>query len=101
MAPRGLARAARLDHIAAGTPRGHALRGAAGREDHPAAASRRCPARCRPPPGNVLSATFDHPILKLAAVDAVLDAWRSRAPRAEGTEYLLLDEAQFIRDWSV
>jgi predicted AAA+ superfamily ATPase len=51
------------------------------------------------PPANVLYATFDHPLLKLAGIDAVLDAWREREPRAEGPEYLLLDEAQFIRDW--
>lgn len=48
---------------------------------------------------NILYATFDHPILKLAGIDAVLDAWREREPKVEGTEYLLLDEAQFIRDW--
>jgi hypothetical protein len=51
------------------------------------------------PAANILYATFDHPILKLAGVDAVLEAWREREPKAEGTEYLLLDEAQFIRDW--
>ncbi|MCB1689253.1 MAG: ATP-binding protein [Halioglobus sp.] len=53
----------------------------------------------RVPPANILYATFDHPILKLAGIDAVMDAWREREPRAEGPEYLLLDEAQFIRDW--
>lgn len=51
------------------------------------------------PAANILYATFDHPILKLAGIDAVTDAWREREPRAEGAEYLLLDEAQFIRDW--
>lgn len=51
------------------------------------------------PPANILYATFDHPILKLAGIDAVLDAWRQREPKAEGIEYLFLDEAQFIRDW--
>lgn len=51
------------------------------------------------PAANVLYATFDHPILKLAGIDAVIDAWREREPRADGPEYLLLDEAQFIRDW--
>ncbi|MCU0920852.1 MAG: ATP-binding protein [Burkholderiaceae bacterium] len=51
------------------------------------------------PAANILYATFDHPILKLAGIDAVIDAWREREPRAEGPEYLLLDEAQFIRDW--
>ncbi len=51
------------------------------------------------PSANILYVTFDHPILKLAGIDAVINAWREREPRAEGPEYLLLDEAQFIRDW--
>ena len=51
------------------------------------------------PAANILYATFDHPILKLASIDAVIAAWREREPRADGPEYLLLDEAQFIRDW--
>lgn len=51
------------------------------------------------PSANILYATFDHPILKLAGIDAVLDAWREREPKASGLEYLFLDEAQFIRDW--
>lgn len=51
------------------------------------------------PAANILYATFDHPVLKLAGIDAVLDAWRSREPKVEGAEYLFLDEAQFIRDW--
>lgn len=51
------------------------------------------------PPANILYATFDHPLLKLAGIDAVLEAWRERVPKAEGLEYLFLDEAQFIRDW--
>ncbi|MDR2214684.1 MAG: ATP-binding protein [Nevskiaceae bacterium] len=51
------------------------------------------------PAANIVYATFDHPLLKLAGIDAVLDAWREREPRADGPEYLFLDEAQFIRDW--
>ena len=51
------------------------------------------------PSSNILYATFDHPLLKLAGIDAVLEAWREREPKAEGLEYLFLDEAQFIRDW--
>ncbi len=51
------------------------------------------------PTANILYATFDHPILKLAGIEAVLDAWREREPRAAGQEYIFLDEAQFIRDW--
>lgn len=52
------------------------------------------------PGANVLYATFDHPILRLAGIDAVIEAWREREPRAEGPEYLLLDEAHFVRDWA-
>jgi predicted AAA+ superfamily ATPase len=51
------------------------------------------------PAGSILYATFDHPILKLAGVEAVIEAWREREPKVEGVEYLLLDEVQFIRDW--
>ena len=51
------------------------------------------------PAANILYATFDHPVLKLAGIDAVLEAWREREPRVDGPEYLFLDEAQFIRDW--
>lgn len=50
------------------------------------------------PPGNILYITFDHPICKLAGIDAVLEVWRELEPRAEGPEYLFLDEAQFIKD---
>ncbi len=51
------------------------------------------------PPANILYVTFDHPILKMAGIDAVLAAWREREPQAPGQEFLFLDEAQFIRDW--
>lgn len=49
------------------------------------------------PAANILYATFDHPVLKLAGIDAVLKAWREREPKVQGPEYLFLDEAQFIR----
>lgn len=51
------------------------------------------------PARNILYATFDHPLFKLAGIDAVLDAWREREPQEDGPEYVFLDEAQFIRDW--
>lgn len=50
------------------------------------------------PAGNILYATFDHPICKLAGLDAVLNAWRELEPKRAGHEYLFLDEAQFIKD---
>jgi hypothetical protein len=34
------------------------------------------------PAANILYATFDHPMLKLAGIDAVLDAWREREPKS-------------------
>ncbi len=50
------------------------------------------------PPANILYATFDHPVLKLAGLDTVLEAWRELEPKAEGPEYIFLDEAQFIKN---
>lgn len=51
------------------------------------------------PAANILYATFDHPILKLAGIEKVLDAWRQREPREAGPEFLFLDEAQFLPGW--
>jgi predicted AAA+ superfamily ATPase len=51
------------------------------------------------PASNILYATFDHPIVKLGGIDAVLEAWREREPKREGPEFVFLDEAQFIRNW--
>ncbi|BDC48613.1 ATPase [Bryobacterales bacterium F-183] len=53
------------------------------------------------PAANILYVTFDHPLIKLAGIDAVLSAWRQRDPKQPGPEYLFLDEAQFMRDWAV
>ncbi len=51
------------------------------------------------PASNIFYATFDHPLLKLAGIDAAIEAWRQREAKQEGVEYVFLDEAQFIRDW--
>jgi predicted AAA+ superfamily ATPase len=51
------------------------------------------------PPGNILYATFDHPLLKLIGLDALLRLWREYEPAAEGPEYLFLDEIQVTKDW--
>ncbi len=40
------------------------------------------------PPGQILYATFDHPLLKLAGLDGLLDLWREIEPAREGPEYL-------------
>ncbi|MHB8421306.1 MAG: ATP-binding protein [Leptospirales bacterium] len=51
------------------------------------------------PRSNILYATFDHPLLKLAGADDVLEVWHEREPVSNAPEFLFLDEAQFIRDW--
>ncbi len=48
---------------------------------------------------NIIYVTFDHPVFKLAGLEAVLEAWRELEPKMEGPEYLFLDEAQFIRNF--
>lgn len=51
------------------------------------------------PPGQILYVTFDHPLLKLAGLDGLLDLWREIEPACEGPEYLFLDEIQYTKDW--
>lgn len=51
------------------------------------------------PAANILYVTFDHPIIKMAGIEAVIEAWREREPKVAGREYLFLDEAQCMRDW--
>ncbi len=53
------------------------------------------------PPGNILYATFDHPLLKLAGLDGLLRLWDEAEPSKQGTEYLFLDEIQSIKEWQV
>lgn len=52
-------------------------------------------------PSNILYATFDHPLLKLAGLDGLLQLWREVTPAADGMEYLFLDEIQVTKDWQV
>ncbi|MDD3764289.1 MAG: ATP-binding protein [Nevskiales bacterium] len=52
------------------------------------------------PPTNILYATFDHPLLKLAGLDQTLSAWTELFPPvAEQPLMLFLDEIQYIPDW--
>jgi predicted AAA+ superfamily ATPase len=51
------------------------------------------------PPTNILYATFDHPLLKLIGLDALIRLWREFEPAKEGPEYLFLDEVQGTKDW--
>lgn len=51
------------------------------------------------PPGKILYATFDHPLVKLAGLDALLNLWKEIEPKSDGVEYLFLDEIQYTKDW--
>jgi len=51
-------------------------------------------------PGQILYATFDHPLLKLTGLLDVVKIWEELHARKEGaSEYLLLDEIQYTADW--
>ena len=51
------------------------------------------------PPENILYATFDHPILKLAGLEKMLQAWDSLyLPAKEQPRLLFLDEIQVAPD---
>jgi len=51
------------------------------------------------PAANILYATFDHPLLKLLGLEALLQLWREFEPAVTGPEYLFLDEIQVAKDW--
>ncbi len=52
------------------------------------------------PTANLLYATFDHPILKLAGLERTLQAWDELFPIvASHPRMLFLDEIQFVPDW--
>ena len=51
------------------------------------------------PPTRILYATFDHPLVKLAGLDGLLNLWKEIEPSREGLEYLFLDEIQYTKDW--
>jgi uncharacterized protein len=53
------------------------------------------------PASNILYATLDHPLLKLAGLDAIIDIWKETIPQKEGVEYVFLDEIQAAPDWQV
>lgn len=51
-------------------------------------------------PGQVLYATLDHPLLKLAGLPRTLEAWDELHPPAPGqTRFVFLDEIQYMPDW--
>ncbi len=52
-------------------------------------------------PANVLYATFDHPIIKMAGIAKVVEIWMEREPPSTGPTYLFIDEVQFMSDWQV
>lgn len=51
------------------------------------------------PAANILYATFDHPILKMAGIEQTISAWRVREAKKSGPEYVFLDEAHSIPEW--
>ena len=53
------------------------------------------------PATQILYATFDHPLLKLAGLEKTLRAWEELFPpaTAEPTSLLFLDEIQYVPDW--
>lgn len=51
-------------------------------------------------PSQVLYATLDHPLLKLAGLQRTLEAWDELHPPAAGqVRYVFLDEIQYMPDW--
>lgn len=51
------------------------------------------------PARNILYATLDDPILKLSGLDKILACWHEYEAPEAGTQYLILDEIQYARDW--
>ena len=51
------------------------------------------------PPGQILYATLDHPLLRLTSLDDLLTMWRESEPAREGPEYVFLDEIQYAANW--
>ena len=50
---------------------------------------------------NILYITMDHPLLKMAGLDAAIEAWREMEPSAGGQEFVFVDEIQSVKDWDV
>lgn len=50
-------------------------------------------------PQRILYATLDHPLLKLIGIVGVMDIWRKIIPESGDTEYILIDEIQYAKDW--
>jgi predicted AAA+ superfamily ATPase len=54
------------------------------------------------PPENLLYATFDHPILKLAGLAEMLQAWDALYRRnPDQPRIMFLDEVQYVPDWQI
>ena len=50
----------------------------------------------------IIYITFDHPLLKLADINKTIEAWEEIFPgTSDHTQYLFLDEVQFVPDWEV
>lgn len=56
------------------------------------------------PPRQIIYATFDHPLLKLAGIERTLQAWHELFPPVEEAgvnQFLFLDEIQLVPDWQI
>lgn len=54
------------------------------------------------PAQNIVYATFDHPLLKLAGLERTLQTWEELYPAIpDHPRYLFLDEIQAIPDWQI
>ncbi len=53
------------------------------------------------PASNILYITFDHPIIKMAGIEKVIEAWLESELKIAGPTYLFIDEIQFMLDWQV
>ncbi len=51
------------------------------------------------PPLYVLYAPIEHPLFKLAGLEAIMRAWSAATPKAGDTLYLLLDEIEYAKNW--
>lgn len=51
------------------------------------------------PAQNILYATFDHPLLKLAGLERTIEAWNELYPAKDQQRFIFLDEIQYMQGW--
>lgn len=50
-------------------------------------------------PKKIIYITFDHPLIKQASLDELIDLWYELEPATDSIEYLFLDEIQYANNW--